>query len=32
VKPFAGIVMGEALEVERDGSEGIDKADDLPQD
>ena len=32
VKPFAGIVMCEALEVERDGREGIDNADQLPQD
>ena len=31
VKPFAGIVVCEALEVERDGREGIDKADKLPQ-
>lgn len=32
MKPFAGIVMREALKVERDGREGIDKADQLPQD
>lgn len=32
MEPFAGIVVCEALEVERDGREGIDKADELPQD
>jgi len=31
-KPFAGIVVYESLEVERDGREGIDKADELPRD
>ena len=30
VKPFVGIVVCEALKVERDGREGIDKADELP--
>jgi hypothetical protein len=32
VKPSAGIVVCEALEVEQDGREGIDKAHELPQD
>ena len=32
VKPFAGIIVCEALDIERDSSEAIDKADDLPQD
>ena len=32
MEPFAGIVVCEALEVERDRREGIDKADELPQD
>ena len=32
MKPFGGIVVYEALEVECDGCEGIDKADELPQD
>ena len=32
MEPYAGIVVCEALEVERDGREGIDKADELPQD
>lgn len=31
VKPFAGIVVRETLEIERDGREGIYKADELPK-
>lgn len=32
MKPFSGIVVREALEVEGDRREGIDKADELAQD